>query len=426
MLAQRLRGIACRSRDGNSGLALAALPSAAVLARTESLFGAPAPSPVSEALSAFGGASAQAKPNSLFNGVQIGTITYSYRSMPDQSAEATLKYILDSGISAIELMGGPAESFAGAPSAGPRRWCRARRGRPRPGGAAAAAGGGRRGGRRPVDPATPGAKMGSGTAAMLRDPAAGGARGGRRHRAAGGGGGRGRAEQTPEQQAAQQEAAAKLKAWRTSVSMDKFKSLRKMYNDAGVTIYAWKQLSPNMSDEEFEYVFNVAEALGCTHTTLELPTDDAQLKRIGDFAMKKKIYAAYHTHAQGSMTAFDKAFAVSKGNMANVDFGHWVAAGNVGGTPMEFLDEVPRSDRELPSQGSHHAGALRAESGVGHRRNADQRDPPDGAEEQVEDAGIDRAGIQIPEGSDAVKETRKCVEFCRTALTGGSSTTASR
>ena len=65
-------------------LALAGLPAAAVLGHTESLFGA----------------FAQAKPNSLINGVQIGTITYSYRSMPDQSAEATLKYILDSGISA--------------------------------------------------------------------------------------------------------------------------------------------------------------------------------------------------------------------------------------------------------------------------------------------------------------------------------------
>ena len=63
---------------------------------------------------------AQAKPNSLIDGVQIGTITYSYRSMLDQSAEATLKYIVDSGISAIELMGGPVESFAGAPTAGGR------------------------------------------------------------------------------------------------------------------------------------------------------------------------------------------------------------------------------------------------------------------------------------------------------------------
>ena len=52
--------------------------------------------------------------------MQIGTITYSYRSMLDQSAEATLKYIVDSGISAIELMGGPVESFAGAPAAAGR------------------------------------------------------------------------------------------------------------------------------------------------------------------------------------------------------------------------------------------------------------------------------------------------------------------
>src|SRR6476619_8390659 len=83
-------------------LALAGLPAAAVLGRAESIFGA----------------FAQAKPNSLINGVQIGTITYSFRQMPDQSAEATLKYIVDSGISAIELMGGPVETFAGAPAAG--------------------------------------------------------------------------------------------------------------------------------------------------------------------------------------------------------------------------------------------------------------------------------------------------------------------
>src|SRR3954467_8980998 len=170
-------------------LALAGVPSAALLARTESLFGA----------------LAQAKPNSVFNGVQIGTITYSYRSMLDQSAEATLKYILDSGISAIELMGGPAESFAGAPESG--RGGGAGRGAAAaggPGGAPDAAGGGRRGGRGPVDPANlpPGAKVGSwnGTTCVIQPE--GGARGGGAQ--GGGGGGRGRGEQTPEQQAAQQ------------------------------------------------------------------------------------------------------------------------------------------------------------------------------------------------------------------------------
>src|SRR5258706_3760927 len=117
------------SRREFGKLALAGLPAAAVLGGGESIFGA----------------FAEAKPNSVFNGVQIGTITYSYRSMPDQSAEATLKYILDSGISAIELMGGPVESFAGAP-AGP--------GRGGGGGGRGPGGGGRRGESTGTDPTT--------------------------------------------------------------------------------------------------------------------------------------------------------------------------------------------------------------------------------------------------------------------------------
>src|SRR6266436_3310363 len=77
-----------------------------------------------------GAAAGQArKPNSVIEGVSIGTITYSYRSMPDQSAEATLLYVVGSGISQIELMNGPAESFAGAPQ-GARGGGGGRRGEP--------------------------------------------------------------------------------------------------------------------------------------------------------------------------------------------------------------------------------------------------------------------------------------------------------
>jgi sugar phosphate isomerase/epimerase len=237
--------------------------------------------------------------------------------------------------------------------------------------------------------------------------------------APGGGGraGRGRGEATPEQQAAQLEQANKLKAWRTSVSMDAFKKLRTMYNDAGVTIYAWKQLSTNMSDEEFEYIFNVAEALGCTHTTLELPTDEAQLKRVGDFAMKKKIYAAYHTHAQGNMTAFDRAFALSHGNRANVDFGHWVAAGNVGGSPMQFLEKhharissFHLKDRTTPAN-----CALNLPWGTGETPIKDILQLVKKNKWTIP-ASIELE-YDIPEGSDAVREVRKCVDYCRKALT---------
>jgi sugar phosphate isomerase/epimerase len=380
-------------------LALAGVPAAAVLGRVESIFGA----------------FAQAKPNSLINGVQIGAITYSFRSMPDQSAEATLKYTVESGISAIELMGGPVESFAGAPSG--RGGGGGGRGPGGPGGGGRGPGGGAAPGEAAAIP--PGAQTGSWNGQTCVIPAAGaGGPGGPGGPGAGraGGGGRGRAEMTPEQQAAQQEQAKQLKDWRTSVSMDGFKKLRKMYNDAGVTIFAWKQLSPNMSDEEFEYIFNVAEALGCTHTTLELPTDPDQLKRIGDFAMKKKIYAAYHSHLQGSMTAFDQAFALSKGNMANIDFGHYVAAGNVGGSTVQFLEKYHAriasfhlKDRTTPEH-----CALNLPWGTGETPIKEILQLVKKNKWKIP-ATIELE-YNIPEGSDAVKEVRNCVEYCRRVL----------
>lgn len=310
-------------------LALAALPAASLLARPRA-------------------ALAQARPNSTIDGVRVGAITYSYRTMPDQSAEAILGYVVDSGISQIEFMGAPIEAFAGAPQTPQGR-------------------GGRRRGQPP----------------------------------------------TPEQQAAQREADAKLRAWRTSVSMDRFKALRKMYNDAGVTIYAWKRMSANMADDELEYIFDVAEALGCTHTTLELIEDAAQLKRIGSFAEKKKIYAAYHTHLQGSMSAFDQAFALSKGNMANVDLGHFVAAG---GDPVAFLskfhDRIASfhlKDRTTPEHGQKNVPWGDGDTPLTtilQMVKTNKWTMP--ATIEVE--------YDVPQGSDAVREVRKCLEYCKNAL----------
>ena len=298
--------------------------------------------------------STRPRPNSLIDGVHIGTITYSYRSMPDQTAEANLRYIVESGISEVELMGNVAESFAGAPRM----------------------------------PAGPGG--------------------------GGGGGGRGQTP-TPEQQAAQREAADRLKQWRTSVSMDRFKALRKMYNDAGVTIYAWKALNPRMSDEEMEYVFTVAEALGCTHTTLELIDDVAQLKRIGAIAEKHKVYAAYHTHTQATMTAFDRAFAVSKANMSNIDLGHYVAG--TGESPIPFLEKfhgriasVHLKDRQTPANG---AGNLPWGTGDTPLKDILQFMKK---KRYAFPAAIELE-YDIPSGSNAVREVQKCLQFCRVALT---------
>jgi hypothetical protein len=119
-------------------------------------------------------------------------------------------------------------------------------------------------------------------------------------------------------------------------------------------------LRANLSDEEFEYLFNVAEALGATHTTLELLTDDAELERVGDFAMKKKIDAATTPPRAEQHDCFDKAFALSKRNKVNVNLGRWVAAGNVSGAPMQFLEKHHDCIGSFHLEGSHHAGAVPA------------------------------------------------------------------
>jgi len=56
-------------------------------------------------------AAEKGKPDSGFGGVQVGAITYSFRSMAS-SAEAILGYLVTCGLSNVELMGEPAEAFA--------------------------------------------------------------------------------------------------------------------------------------------------------------------------------------------------------------------------------------------------------------------------------------------------------------------------
>jgi sugar phosphate isomerase/epimerase len=299
------------------------------------------------ALAALPAAKLLAKPNSKFEGVQIGVITYSYRSMPGANdAEALLKYIVDSGISGIELMGPAAENYAGSPAA------------------------------------------------------------------AGRGGG---APLTPVQRIAQQPGAVELKAWRLSVSMDKYKALRKMYNDAGVNIYAFKlEPNPNMSDEEYDYVFHVADTLGANHVTLELSSDAAFTKRIGDFAAKKRMRVAYHAHTQATITAWDAVLEQSKGNAINLDCGHYVAGTSESPIPLiqkhgSRIASMHLKDRKKASNGGANLPWGQGETPIKEilalMRQEKYKFP----------ASIELE-YQIPEGSDAVVETSKCVQFSKNAL----------
>jgi sugar phosphate isomerase/epimerase len=313
-----------------------------------------------------------AKPNSNINGVQIATITYSYRGEPDNAAnkaDTLLKMIVDSGISAIELMPPAAELFAGAP--------------------VQMGGGGGRG----------------------RGPAGG--RGPEGARGPGGGGG-GRAPMTPEQEAA----AAKLRDWRLSASMDKFKEFRKMYNDAGVSIYCHKlSPSPGVSDAEFNYFFEVAAALGARQISLELPNQaNEHSKRLGDTALKHNMIVAYHAHEQATEEAWDAVLAQSKGNAVNLDCGHYYAG--TGKSPVPAI--VKYADRI----GSLHLKDRTPTTPQGRGANLPWGQGSTPIREILQTMKKNKykfpAAIeleyQVPEGSNAVVEVGKCLDFCRKAL----------
>ena len=57
------------------------------------------------------------KPNSVFKGMRIGCITYSYRGEID-SAEDTLKALIEDGLSEVKMMDGPIRSYAGMAGGG--------------------------------------------------------------------------------------------------------------------------------------------------------------------------------------------------------------------------------------------------------------------------------------------------------------------
>lgn len=323
-------------------------------------------------------------------GVNLGVITYSFRSMPDQSAEAMLRYVKQSGVNQVQLLDVMVENFAGSPQFPSLR----------PAGAAP----------RPTvqapDPATlTGSWAGvpcapARTAATRPTPAAG---------------------RSPRPMPVSPEHQALLdagKKWRRSASLDRFKALRKLYNDAGVSIYSvfLLGLGANIvaSEEDTVYAFDMAEALGATHVTIELPTDGAALKRIGDYAVRRKIYAAYHAHLQSSFTAWDEAFAVSKGNMSNIDVGHYVAAG--AGDPLLFLKKhhariasFHLKDRTTPQNCALNLPFGQGETPIAAILRMVRN------ERYTMPATIEME-YDIPAGSDAVKEVAKGVEYCKRML----------
>ena len=277
---------------------------------------------------------AAAKPNSVFNGVRIGAITYSYRSM-FTSAEETLGGLLQCGLSEVELMGGPIQQFAG------------------------------------ISVAPAGAKKKAAPVPPTEKP-------------------------TDATRAAQ---------------LAKCRELRKLYNDAGVNIHLHK-IAFGSTDEEIDFNFEVAKALGCVGITTE--RSDTMAKKLAPFATKHKVWVAFHNHTANlpTMGALDPILELSPYIGFNLDIGHYVA-GSKGLSPIPVLEK-------------YHARIVSLHL---KDRTVDGGNVPWGQgqtpikevlqlirKERWKFPADIEVDYKIPEGSTAVTEVTKCVKFCKAAL----------
>ena len=217
---------------------------------------------------------------SKFGGVQIGCTTYSFRDMP-AGIENCIKYCREAGINSIEFRSGPdLEAFLGAPQAPPRP--------------------------APVAGQSP---VGNGS-------------GGRR-------------QLTPEEQAAQAKYNEDLKAWRIGVTPEKVAPAKKLFDDAGIDVHIVKFTPGRWSDEEIDYAFRAAKAMGAKGVSDDI--NEEFVRKMVPYAEKHGMYGIFHNHNQFAEKGFDidRYLAISPAVMLNFDVGHYY--GSTGKNPCDFI-----------------------------------------------------------------------------------------
>lgn len=250
-------------------------------------------------------------PDSKFGGVQIGAITYSWRDMPG-GVENIIKYCTEAGISSIELMSGDVESFLGAPK-NPMM-----------------------GMFRPPAGARPPAPAGANPPAQAAgNPPAQGARPAGAPQ--GPGGGFQRPKLTPEQEAEIAKYNKEIKSWRLSLPLSKFEEIGKMFTGAGIGIHIVKFSPGQWSDEEIDYAFKAAKAMGAKGVSDEI--GEAAVKKMAPAAEKNNMFAVFHQHMQFATEGFsyDPFLAVSPAVMMNFDAGHFF--GSTGIHPNTIIEK---------------------------------------------------------------------------------------
>ena len=294
------------------------------------------------------------------NEITLGIQTYSFRTMEDQSPLAILDYVKQTGIKNIELMGNHAEPFAGAPES----------------------------------MMSDRAKMAILIKQYRNEPLAD------------------EEKVIAAEVEAQREAYnAEVQAWRKNVDLKKFEALKALYDEAGISIYAFKPrvFGKNNTDDDIRYGMRAAKALGASHVTLEHPEDDAHTARLAKIAEEEGVLIGYHGHEQQTPTLWDTALSQSDANRMNLDFGHYIAAENE--NPLEIIKT--KSDKIVSM---HLKDRQKKSNGGGNLVWGSGDTPIVDVIKLIKENGYTfpvtiELEYDIPEGSDAVQEVKKCLAY---------------
>jgi sugar phosphate isomerase/epimerase len=273
-------------------------------------------------------ADASARQAKKIDGVEIGAITYSFRSMPNPvDIIAAMKAI---GLTEAEVMSGDVEKLAGIPVVG-------------------------RG--------------------DSRDP---------------------------------------ITAWRKAATPAMFAAVTKKFKDAGIEVrFLTYNMSGNTTDEEIEYAFNMASALGAKAITTS--TQVSVAKRIAPFADKHKMRVGFHGHSNitnpdefATPESFAAAMAMSPYHCVNLDIGHFTAAN---------FDAVAYIKEHHARITNLHLKDRKKDQGANLPWG--EGDTPIKAVLQL----LKKEKWPIPanieyeyKGADTTAEVAKCFEFCKAAL----------
>jgi sugar phosphate isomerase/epimerase len=202
--------------------------------------------------------------------------------------------------------------------------------------------------------------------------------------------------------------------WRKNATPATFQAVTKQFNDAGIELrFLTYNMSSRTEDDEIEYAFRMAAALGVKAITTS--TQVSVAKRIAPFADKHKMMVGYHGHSNitnpdefATPESFAAAMAMSPYHGVNLDIGHFTAANY---DAVAYIKE-------------HHARITNLH--LKDRKKDDGANLPWGeGDTPIKDVlqllKTERwdipANIEYEyRGTDAVAEVAKCYEFCKDAL----------